>query len=62
MQSRESLGIPLEGNVVLIDEAHNLIEAINAAHTYRVSLPQVRQTGGLHLPTHLGPPDRVLVG
>ena len=33
--------IPLKGNVVLIDEAHNLIEAINAVYTSYISLPQV---------------------
>ena len=41
-QSRESMRVPLKGNIVLIDEAHNLIEAINAIYTCRISLPQVR--------------------
>jgi len=36
--TRESMKIPLKGNVVLIDEAHNLVEAINAVHTTQLSL------------------------
>jgi chromosome transmission fidelity protein 1 len=40
--TRESMRIPLKGNVVLVDEAHNLIEAINAVHTAMLSLQAVR--------------------
>jgi len=36
--TRESMKIPLKGNVVLVDEAHNLVEAINAVHTSQLSL------------------------
>ncbi|ETO15784.1 DEAD/DEAH box helicase [Reticulomyxa filosa] len=36
--ARESLGIQLKDNVVIIDEAHNLIETINATHTFCVTL------------------------
>ncbi len=36
-QTRESLGIELEGNIVIIDEAHNLIEAINAIHSVELT-------------------------
>ena len=32
----------LQGNVVVLDEAHNLINAINDAHSPRVTLKQVR--------------------
>lgn len=31
--SRESLGVDLQGCVVIIDEAHNIIETINAVHS-----------------------------
>ncbi|GAB5036393.1 atp-dependent rna helicase ddx11-like protein 8-like [Nannochloropsis oceanica] len=36
--TRESMKIPLKGNVVLVDEAHNLVEAINAIHSSQLSL------------------------
>ena len=36
-EMRESLGISLQGNIVIIDEAHNLIESINSM--YSVILP-----------------------
>ena len=31
--TREALGLSLEGNVVIIDEAHNLIDCINGVHS-----------------------------
>ncbi|KAI8379057.1 ATP-dependent RNA helicase chl1 [Radiomyces spectabilis] len=40
--TRESLGIELKGNVVIIDEAHNLIDTINSIHTVTLSLSQMR--------------------
>eukprot|EP00899_Mesostigma_viride_P006276 jgi/Mesvir1/1564/Mv25078-RA.3 len=39
--TRESLGVSLRGNVVIIDEAHNLVDAINALHSCQVSGAQV---------------------
>ena len=42
-QTRESMNIPLEDNIVLIDEAHNLIEAVNAVHTNYLPLHAVSQ-------------------
>ncbi len=39
---REALGISLAGNVVVFDEAHNLVDAINAAHSCTVSAVQLR--------------------
>lgn len=35
--TRESMGIRLKGNVVIFDEAHNLIEAVNHANSAEVS-------------------------
>ncbi|PSC69979.1 putative ATP-dependent RNA helicase DDX11 [Micractinium conductrix] len=32
-ETRESLGLRLEGNVLIIDEGHNLVEAINSSHS-----------------------------
>eukprot|EP00727_Mastigamoeba_balamuthi_P012753 m51a1_g810 putative dead_2 domain protein (728) ;mRNA; f:677794-680679 len=40
-ETRESLGISLKGNVVVLDEAHNIIETINEMHTVEVSFPQL---------------------
>ena len=39
--SRDSLGIELKGNVIVLDEAHNIIETINSVHSARVSSDQV---------------------
>ena len=33
----QALGVSLEGNVVIIDEAHNLIDAINGVHSALLS-------------------------
>lgn len=35
--SRESVGVKLEGNIVLVDEAHNLLPAIEAIHSNALS-------------------------
>lgn len=39
--TRDSLGISLKGNIVIIDEAHNLIEAINNIYSNNLTLAQV---------------------
>jgi chromosome transmission fidelity protein 1 len=41
-EMREAMGISLEGNIVVIDEAHNLIESINSM--YSVQLPAIMIT------------------
>ena len=47
-----SLGIELSGNVVIFDEAHNIIETVNSVHSailsdmqVSVALDQVRMEG-----------------
>ena len=42
-KTRESVGIHLKGNVVICDEAHNVIEAINQVYSSEVSLAQLEQ-------------------
>lgn len=39
--TRESLGVELEGNVVIFDEAHNIIEAVNSTYTVEVTSKQL---------------------
>lgn len=38
---REASGIRLEGNIVLIDEAHNLLETINAVYSVMITGAQL---------------------
>ncbi|CZR57626.1 related to ATP-dependent RNA helicase CHL1 [Phialocephala subalpina] len=40
--AREALGISLKGHVVIIDEAHNLMDAISGIHGVEVSLRQMK--------------------
>ena len=39
--TREACGIKLKGNVVIIDEAHNLIDTISSVHSVEISGLQV---------------------
>lgn len=39
--SRDSLGLHLEGSIVVVDEAHNLVDAVNSAHCAEVSAQQL---------------------
>jgi chromosome transmission fidelity protein 1 len=34
--SREAMGVRLRNSVVIIDEAHNIVEAVNAVHSVKV--------------------------
>uniref|UniRef100_K3W6Y0 Helicase ATP-binding domain-containing protein n=1 Tax=Globisporangium ultimum (strain ATCC 200006 / CBS 805.95 / DAOM BR144) TaxID=431595 RepID=K3W6Y0_GLOUD len=39
--TRESLGVALDGNIVILDEAHNIIEAINSTYSIEVTSKQL---------------------
>ena len=39
--TREACGIKLDGNVVIIDEAHNLIDTISSVHSVELTGSQV---------------------
>ncbi|CBX94319.1 hypothetical protein IAQ61_006322 [Plenodomus lingam] len=41
--AREALGLSLKGHVVIIDEAHNLMDAISGIYSVSVTLDQVQQ-------------------
>lgn len=40
--AREALGISLKGHVIIIDEAHNLMDSITGMHSMSVTLDQLR--------------------
>lgn len=44
-ETRAAMGVRLEGAVVVIDEAHNIVEAINAVHSKKLTLSEVRTSG-----------------
>ncbi|KAL5598537.1 uncharacterized protein BROUX77_006371 [Berkeleyomyces rouxiae] len=66
--ARETLGIKLEGNVVIIDEAHNIMDAISSVHTASIKLSELqrcRQMLGVYVKKfgkRLKPENRVQVG
>jgi chromosome transmission fidelity protein 1 len=41
--TRASVGLPLDGNIVVIDEAHNLLEAIEGMYSATLPFAAVRQ-------------------
>lgn len=41
-ETRQALGVSLEGAVIVIDEAHNLVSAVNASHSASVSCKQLQ--------------------
>ncbi|KKA29146.1 hypothetical protein TD95_004251 [Thielaviopsis punctulata] len=66
--ARETLGIKIEGNVVIIDEAHNIMDAIANVHSASVKLSELkkaRQMLGVYIKKfgkRLKPENRVQVG
>ncbi|GMM54635.1 DNA helicase [Maudiozyma humilis] len=63
--ARESLGIDLKGAIVIVDEAHNLIDTVNSIYSAAVTFPDVESViGGLgaylaKFQQRLGPRNRV---
>jgi Rad3-related DNA helicase len=45
-ETREALGIRLEGAVLVIDEAHNLVDAVNSAHSATLSVQAASAAAG----------------
>ncbi len=45
-ETREALGIRLEGAVIVVDEAHNLVDAVNAAHSASVDAAMAAAAAG----------------
>jgi len=41
--AREALGLSLKGHVIIIDEAHNLMDAVSGIHSVEVSLNQLKR-------------------
>ena len=39
--TREACGIKLDGNIVIVDEAHNLIDTISSVHSVEITAYQV---------------------
>lgn len=42
--AREALGVSLKGHVLIIDEAHNLMDAISGIHGINVTLAQLKRS------------------
>lgn len=42
-ESRAAMGVRLEGAVVVVDEAHNIVEAINSVHSKKIVLSEVKR-------------------
>lgn len=41
--ARDTLGIKLEGNIVIIDEAHNIMDAVANVHAAEIKLSELRR-------------------
>ncbi len=66
--ARDALGIKLEGNVVIIDEAHNIMDAVANVHAAELRLSELRRANGMlgiYIPSFakkLRPDRRVMIG
>ena len=45
-EARAALGVRLEGAILIVDEAHNLVDAVNGAHGAALSRGQVAAAQG----------------
>ena len=45
-ETRAALGVHIRGNVLIVDEAHNLVDAVNGAHSVAVTVAQLRAAQG----------------
>lgn len=60
-ETREALGIRLQGAVLVVDEAHNLVDAVNGAHSATLSAQAAAAAAGqldaywARFSTRLGP-------
>lgn len=45
--ARDALGIKLEGNVVIIDEAHNIMDAVANVHAAEIHLSDMKKARGM---------------
>lgn len=41
-ETREALGVELKGSIVVVDEAHNLVAAVNSSQSASIALGQLR--------------------
>lgn len=44
--AREALGIKLEGNIVIVDEAHNIMDAVASVHAAEIRLSELKKARG----------------
>lgn len=42
-KAREALGIKLEGNIVIVDEAHNIMDAVANVHAATIQLGELKR-------------------
>lgn len=45
--AREALGIKLEGNIVIVDEAHNIMDAVASVHAAEIRLSDLKRARGM---------------
>ena len=45
-ETRAALGVRLEGSILIVDEAHNLVDAVNGAHSATLTTCHVRAAQG----------------